>query len=133
MTVGQPARLSWCHALIWVHDQIVTTVRHLRICRCGAPSLARGLVSSLHLLRLGSAAILRLYFCVSNFRISNSKARFLYFLPPGILYPQALTLISVNSELKSELYYHQLLVVQFFLVSGTHSGPMTRCLLLLDV
>jgi hypothetical protein len=40
-------------------DQIVVTVRQSQVCRCGAPSLTRGLVCRLQLLLvLGSAVIL---------------------------------------------------------------------------
>jgi hypothetical protein len=56
-TANRPVYLGVRH-LSEPHDQIVSTVRQLRICRCGAPSPTIGLVCSLQLLLgLGSAVI----------------------------------------------------------------------------
>jgi hypothetical protein len=40
-TDGQSASQSWCQAPSGAQDQILITVRQLRVCRCGAPSLMR--------------------------------------------------------------------------------------------
>jgi hypothetical protein len=42
-TDDQSASLSWFQPPSGAQDQIVATVRHLRFCWCGAPSLTRGL------------------------------------------------------------------------------------------
>jgi hypothetical protein len=39
---GQSANLSWCLATSGAQDQIFVTVRQLRVCSCGAPTLTRG-------------------------------------------------------------------------------------------
>jgi hypothetical protein len=41
-TDGQSASQSWCQAPSGAQDQIFVTIRHLRFCRGGAPSLTRG-------------------------------------------------------------------------------------------
>jgi hypothetical protein len=43
-TIDQSASQSWCQALPGLQDQIFVTVKQLRYCRCGAPSLTRGQV-----------------------------------------------------------------------------------------
>jgi hypothetical protein len=43
-TDGQSASQSWCQAPSGAQDQIFVTVRHLKFCRWGAPSLTRGWV-----------------------------------------------------------------------------------------
>jgi hypothetical protein len=52
-TDGQSASQSWCQAPSGAQDQGFVTVRHLRFCRCGAPSLTGGQVC--HLSRSQSA------------------------------------------------------------------------------
>jgi hypothetical protein len=46
-TDGQSASQSWCQAPSGAQVQIFVTVRHLRVCRRGAPSLTRGRVCHL--------------------------------------------------------------------------------------
>jgi hypothetical protein len=58
-TDGQSVSLSWCQALIWgTQDNIFTTVRQLRICWCGAPSLTRGQAGRLILLLVLAGTII---------------------------------------------------------------------------
>jgi hypothetical protein len=50
---------SWCRAPSGAHDQIYITIRQLRSCFCGAPSLTREQVCLLYmLLALASAVFL---------------------------------------------------------------------------
>jgi hypothetical protein len=57
-TNSQSASHSWCWASC-AHDRIFITVRHLRVCWCGAPFLMRGWVCTLQrLVGIVSAVIL---------------------------------------------------------------------------
>jgi hypothetical protein len=59
-----------------VQDQIFVSVRQLRVCTCGAPSLTRGRVSRLQLpVALASAAILGFEFCETHEHILLSQIR----------------------------------------------------------
>jgi hypothetical protein len=59
MTDGQSASLSSYQAPPGTQDQIFVTVRQLRVCWCGAPSVTSGRVCHLQLLLgLASAVIL---------------------------------------------------------------------------
>jgi hypothetical protein len=58
-TEGRSISKSWCRAPSRAHDQIFITVRQLRSCSCGTPSLTRGRVSLFYmLLALVSAVFL---------------------------------------------------------------------------
>jgi hypothetical protein len=46
-TDGQSASLSWCQAASGAYDQILVTIRQLRVCLCGTPSLTTGRVCRL--------------------------------------------------------------------------------------
>jgi hypothetical protein len=59
MTYGRSASLTSCQAPARLQDKIFVTVRQLRVCYCGAPSLLLGQVCRvLLLLILASAVIL---------------------------------------------------------------------------
>jgi hypothetical protein len=49
-TDGQSVSKSWCRAPRGAHDQICITLRQLRSCFCGPPSLTRGRVCLLYVL-----------------------------------------------------------------------------------
>jgi hypothetical protein len=57
-TDGQSASLSWCQAASGAQDQFLVTVRQLRVCSCGAPSLTRRWVSRLQLLLVFASAVI---------------------------------------------------------------------------
>jgi hypothetical protein len=57
-TDGLSASLSWCQAVSGAEDQIFVTVRQLRVCSCGAPSLTRGRVSRLRFLLALAIAVI---------------------------------------------------------------------------
>jgi hypothetical protein len=57
-TDSQCSSLSWCQPAFWAQDQIFVTVRHFRVCCCGAPSLMRGRVCRLQLLLVLASAVI---------------------------------------------------------------------------
>jgi hypothetical protein len=56
-TVSRPVCLGIRHPF-WAYDQIFVTVRKLRVCSCGAPSLTRGRVCRLQLLLAFASAVI---------------------------------------------------------------------------
>jgi hypothetical protein len=89
----------------WAYDQIFITVRPLRVCWDGAPSLTRGWVCLLQLLlslpaqSFSGPSLARLmitFYCLRFETPPNWRTRSLYLYPPGTewdrLYPQALGL-----------------------------------------
>jgi hypothetical protein len=76
-TVSLPVCLGINHPS-WAHDQILITVRELRVCLCEASSLTRGLVCNLQLLLgLASAMVLGSDFGRTNDRILTASLRLL--------------------------------------------------------
>jgi hypothetical protein len=57
-TDGQSASLSWCQVSSGAQGQILITVRQLRVCWCGAPSLTRERVCRLQLLLVLTSAVI---------------------------------------------------------------------------
>jgi hypothetical protein len=57
-------------------DQIFITAKQLRVCRCGAPSLTRGLVCHLHLLQLTVLLITSRHGQHRKHRSSNAVSNF---------------------------------------------------------
>jgi hypothetical protein len=55
---GQSASLSWCQPPSGVQDNVFVTVRQLRVCWCGTPSLTSGRVCSLELLLVIASAVI---------------------------------------------------------------------------
>jgi hypothetical protein len=62
-TDGQLASLSWCQATSGAQEEISVTVRQLRVCSCGAPSLTRGRVCRLLLLMVLASAVVSTLVC----------------------------------------------------------------------
>jgi hypothetical protein len=79
-TVSRPVCLGIKHPF-GVYDQIFVTVRHLRVCSCGAPSLTRGRICRLQLLLALASGHSRVrgpwhswpYFTVSDSRLPISS------------------------------------------------------------
>jgi hypothetical protein len=91
-TVSRPVCLGIKHSF-GAYDQIFVTVRHLRVCSCGALSLTRGQVCRLQLLLVLASAII--FLSESHFTVSVSRLPFssppttrratveLFYLPPS--------------------------------------------------
>jgi hypothetical protein len=76
MTDGQPASLSGIKHPSGAYDQILITLRQLRVCWFGAPSLTRGRVCRLQLLlALASAVIFGSEYCRTRGHILLSQIR----------------------------------------------------------
>jgi hypothetical protein len=138
--------VSWCQAPIWGLRPDFISVRHLRVCWCGALSLTRERVCSLQLLLvLASAVILgsgsrgtRDRILLSQIRDSpNLEVQVPVFISPrnrvAQLYPQALGSLYITSySPKVKVKVTLLLTVSQSLSLGVepHLGLMTRSLLL---
>jgi hypothetical protein len=110
MTDGQSAILSSCQGPSGAQDQIFITVRQLRVCWCGEPSLTRGEVYRLQLL-LALVGLVTLGFerrenhdrnLLSQIQNSrNLEGQVPIFISPrnrvAQLYPQALASLAVAS------------------------------------
>jgi hypothetical protein len=132
------------------YDQIFITVRHLRVCWYGAPSLTRGRICILQLLLSSPAGLMTSFYCLRFETPPTWRTRSLYLYPPGTGWPgynprhwvslsgvpPSLTLSHsaslthwIRVELSwVELYYDRRSVGQSVLVSNPHLGLMTRCI-----
>jgi hypothetical protein len=81
-TDGQSASLSWCVAPSGTQGQIFVTVRQLRVCLCGTPSLTRGRVCRFQLLLALTSAVI-LGSCLRFETPPTWRARSPYLYLPG--------------------------------------------------
>jgi hypothetical protein len=95
-TDGQSASLSWYQDPSGAYDQILFTVRHLRVCRYGAPSLTRGRFCLLQLLLSSPAqsfsgpspaGLMTTFYSLRFETPPIWRTRSLYLYPPGTGWP----------------------------------------------
>jgi hypothetical protein len=96
-TDGQSPSLSWYQAPFWgLWPDFFNTVRYLRVCWYGAPSLTRGLVCLLQLLLSSPAqsftgpspaGFMTTFYCLRFETPPTWRIRSLYLYPPGTGWP----------------------------------------------